>query len=250
MTFTPSAGSAVTASVGYTIDTTAPTLVPGSSTAQGPLYSRTLTFSENINAATIGVSSIAISGPGITGSIQPASVIGSGTTYVVTFTAPLTKGGAYTLALCAVDRRSRGQLARLGRYVDQFQLTPDTTPPVVSAVTPVGGDERQRVEPLRQLSTRRSTQARSRSSEVSISGPAGRDRNRLDHDHRGRRRGLHRYVPHANGGGDLQRQHRRAGRARHLRQRDGRGVSDELHDRPFGSGGGLGEPVGHGERHR
>ncbi len=96
-----------------------------------PLYSRTLTFSENINAATIGASSIAISGPGITGSIQPASVIGSGTTYVVTFAAPLTKGGTYTLALSPSIADIAGNSLGSG-VTDQFQLTPDTTPPVVS----------------------------------------------------------------------------------------------------------------------
>ena len=171
VTFTPTLGAAATASVSYTIDTTTPTLVPGSPSAQGPLYSRTLTFSENINAATIGVSSIAISGPGITGSIQPASVIGSGTTYVVTFAAPLTKGGTFTLALSPSIADIAGNLLGSG-VTDQFQLTPDTTPPVVSTVSPSGVTSAN-VSSLSVSFDKAINPSTFTSSEVAISGPLG-----------------------------------------------------------------------------
>ncbi len=171
VTFTPGGGSAVTASVGYTIDTKAPTLVPGSSTAQGPLYSRTLTFSKNINAATIGAASIAISGPGITGSIQPASIIGSGTTYVVTFATPLTKGGNYTLALAAAITDLAGNSIGSG-VTDHFQLTPDTSLPTVTAVTPSGLTNAD-VSSLSVNFDKAINASTFTSALVSISGPAG-----------------------------------------------------------------------------
>ncbi len=172
VTFTPSDGStAVSASVGFTIDTKAPTLVPGSSSAQGPLFSRTLTFSTNIDASTIGASSIAISGPGITGSVQPASVIGSGTTYVVTFAAPLTKGGAYTLALSSSIADLAGNTIGSG-VTDQFQLTPDTTLPVVTAVTP-SGLTNANVSSISVTFNKAIDPSTFTSAEVSISGPAG-----------------------------------------------------------------------------
>ena len=171
VTFTPSGGSAVTTSVVYTIDTKAPTLVAGSSTAQGPLYSRTLTFSKNIDAATIGASSIAISGPGITGSIQPESVIGSGTTYVVTFATPLTKGGEYTLALAAAITDLAGNSIGSG-VADQFQLTPDTSLPTVTAVTPSGLTSAN-VSSLSITFDKAINPSAFTSGDVSISGPAG-----------------------------------------------------------------------------
>ncbi len=172
VTFTPSNGAAtVAASIGYTIDTKAPTLVRGTSTAQGPLYSRTLTFSKNIDAATISASSIAISGPGITGSIEPASVIGSGTSYVVNFAAPLTQGGAYTLALSASIADLAGNTIGSG-VVDQFQLTPDTTLPVVSTVTPSGLTSLN-VSSLSVAFNKAINPTTFTSSEVTINGPGG-----------------------------------------------------------------------------
>ena len=171
VTFMPTSGAAASASVSYTIDTTAPALVPASSTAQGPLYSRTLTFSENINAATIGVSSIAISGPGITGSIQPASVIGSGSSYVVTFFSPLTKGGEYTLALSSTIADIAGNTLGSG-VSDEFQLTPDTTRPAVSVVSPSGVTSAN-VSSLSVSFNKAINPSTFTSSEVAISGPAG-----------------------------------------------------------------------------
>ena len=249
VTFTPSdGGAAVAASVGYTIDTKAPTLVPGASTAQGPLYSRTLTFSKNIDAATIGVSSIAISGPGITGSIQPASVIGSGTTYVVTFAAPLTQGGAYTLRFRASIADLAGNTIGSG-VVDQFQLTPDTTLPVVSAVTPSGLTNRRRVEPERHLQQGHQPEHVHQQRGDASAGPAvrfrpARSRSPRSTPHTTRSR----FPPRLRR--DVQRQHRRAGRARHLRQRDGCGLPDQLHHRSHLAGGCVGQPERDRQRRR
>ncbi len=136
-TFTPTAESAVTGNVTITIDTKAPTLLTGSALENGPLYTRTLTFSKDIDATTIGAASVLVSGPGITGSVDSASVIGSGTTYTVTFATPLTQGGAYTLQLAASIADLAGNPLGSG-VTDTFTLNPDTTPPVVASVTPSG----------------------------------------------------------------------------------------------------------------
>ncbi len=134
--FTPSGGTAVSASLTFTVDTQAPTLRAGAA-AQGPLFTRTLTFSENMDASTISAASILVSGPGITGTINPAQVIGGGATYTVSFSNPLTKGGFYTLQLASTIADLAGNPSGSG-VTDSFQLIPDTTPPVVSSVTPAG----------------------------------------------------------------------------------------------------------------
>ncbi|HEV3312710.1 MAG TPA: Ig-like domain-containing protein, partial [Chloroflexota bacterium] len=171
VSFTPSGGSAVAASAPFTIDTKAPTLLAGSPTAQGPLYSRTLAFSKNMNAATIGDSSISISGPGITGSIQPASVIGSGSTYVVNFSAPLTKGGNYTLSLGTGITDLAGNSIGSG-VADTFQLNADTTAPVVSAVSPSGLTNTD-VSSLEVTFNKAINASTFTSSQVTINGPGG-----------------------------------------------------------------------------
>src|SRR5262249_11992368 len=98
-TFTPTAAAAVSAKVTVTIDTTAPTLLGGTGTEQAPLFTRTLTFSKSIDTSTISTASILVSGPGISGSVHPAQVLGSGTTYTVSFASPLLAAGTYTLQL-------------------------------------------------------------------------------------------------------------------------------------------------------
>ena len=78
-----------------------------------------------------------VSGPGITGSVNPTSVIGSGSSYTVTFAGPLVKGGTYTLQIAPTVADLAGNTLASG-VGDTFQLTPDTTPPTVTLVTPSG----------------------------------------------------------------------------------------------------------------
>src|SRR5262249_9510854 len=120
VTFTPTAGAAAAAQRSTIIHTTAPTLMPGASSPPGPLFGRTLTVSKPLSAATISTASILVSGPGIPGSVQPASVIGSGTTYVVTFATPLIKGGTYTLQLASTITDLAGNTLGSG-IIDSFQ---------------------------------------------------------------------------------------------------------------------------------
>jgi hypothetical protein len=61
-----------------------------------PVASRTLTFSEAVDAATVSTADFALQGPGIAGSQPVTSVSGSGVTWTVGF-APLTSPGQYTL---------------------------------------------------------------------------------------------------------------------------------------------------------
>ena len=171
VSFTPTTGTAAAASVTVTIDTNAPTLLVGSSIEQGPLYTRTLTFSKAIDAATIGTSSILVSGPGITGQVQPASVIGSGTTYVVTFSSPLAIGGTYTLQLAAGIADLAGNMLGSG-VTDTFQLTPDTAPPYVAAVSP-SGPTSANVSSLTVTFNKAINASTFTSGEVTITGPNG-----------------------------------------------------------------------------
>ena len=135
--FTPPGEPTVSASVTITIDTKPPTLLTGASTQPGPVYSRTLTFSEAIDASTIGAAAILVSGPGITGSINPSAVIGSGAAYTVDFASPLITTGTYTLTLASTIADIAGNPLGSG-VTDSFQLVPDTTPPTVESITPSG----------------------------------------------------------------------------------------------------------------
>ena len=135
--FTPTAGTAASAKISTTIDTSIPTLEDGSPNPQGPLYTRTLTFSKNMDATTIGSSAILVSGPGVTGSVNPSQVTGSGTTYTVTFANPLTKGGNYTLQLASTITDRAGNSIGTG-VADTFNLIQDTTPPTIASVSPSG----------------------------------------------------------------------------------------------------------------
>ena len=82
--------------------------------------------------------SILVSGPGITGAINPSSVIGSGADYTIAFASPLVTGGdAYTLTLAPTIADIAGNLLGSG-VTDSFQLIPDTTPPTVNSITPSG----------------------------------------------------------------------------------------------------------------
>src|SRR5262249_8293049 len=80
---------------------------------------------------------VLISGPGIAGSVHPTQVTGGGSTYTVTFASPLTKGGSYAIQLSSSIADLAGNTLGPG-VADNFQLTADTTPPIVSAVTPSG----------------------------------------------------------------------------------------------------------------
>ena len=114
VTFTPSGGGAVTTSVVYTIDTKAPTLVAGSSTAQGPLYSRTLTFSKNIDAATIGALLDCDQRPGNHGfdSARVSHRVGNHLRGDVRH--PFDQGGRVHSGTCGGDHRSGRQLDWIG----------------------------------------------------------------------------------------------------------------------------------------
>src|SRR5205823_1404865 len=70
-TFVPDNGGASAQDhVTITIDARAPTLLAGSLSAQGPLYTRSLVFSKPLDAATISAAALLVSGPGITGSVH------------------------------------------------------------------------------------------------------------------------------------------------------------------------------------
>src|SRR5205814_3853893 len=98
--FVPASGSASAIDhTTITIDTRAPALATGAASVQGPLYTRTLVFSKAPDAATIGAAAVSIAGPGLAS--HPSQVTGAGTTYTVTFAAPLTQGGTYTIQLSA-----------------------------------------------------------------------------------------------------------------------------------------------------
>ena len=94
---------------------------------------------------------------------------------------------------------------------DTFQLTPDTTLPVVTAVTP-SGLTNANVSSLSVTFNKAINPSTFTSGEVTISGPARGDPEQLDHDHGSRCRTLHDRDSDSDAGGDVQRQHRRAGR--------------------------------------
>ncbi len=134
--FTPTVGSAVSASLSITIDTTHPSVVAGTATAQAPLFTRVLTFSKAIDPSTINTSDVTVIGPG--GVAVPLSTVtGSGTTYTLTFASPLVGSGSYTVNVGA------GVLDLAGNAIasptsDAFTLLPDLTPPAVVAFSPLG----------------------------------------------------------------------------------------------------------------
>ena len=84
------------AGITVTIDTAHPTVVAGAATEQAPLSSRTLTFSKAIDPATLTASTVTLVGPGGT-TIPVSGLTGSGTTYLLSFSTPLTTAGSYTV---------------------------------------------------------------------------------------------------------------------------------------------------------
>src|SRR5262249_15295220 len=109
------------------------------STTNNPATTVTATFSEAMDPATITGSTVTLTGPGTTA--VPATVTYAAATRIATLapTAALTTGTLYT-ATIKVGATGVTDLAgnRLAADVT-WTFTVDTTPPTVTAMTPVGG---------------------------------------------------------------------------------------------------------------
>src|SRR5262249_15782597 len=136
-TFTPTIGASVSDSVSIVIDTQKPALVAGAVSEQGPLFSRALNFNKNLDSSTISAASIQISGPGIAGSINPAQLFGSGSSYTLVWTNRVVEGGTYTVSVASSVADIAGNTVGAGAH-DTFQLIADTTAPTITSVIPSG----------------------------------------------------------------------------------------------------------------
>ncbi|WP_165235209.1 Ig-like domain-containing protein, partial [Aquisphaera insulae] len=145
-TFVPVVGSTVATTLSVIIDTHGPRLLPGSATAQAPLYGRSLTFNEALDSSSFRASSLAFTGPGGE-AISVASATGSGASYAIAFN-PLITAGAYDLAVgLGVTDLAGNPLDQDGDNTngeaddlahDAFTLVADTTPPQVVSLSPTG----------------------------------------------------------------------------------------------------------------
>ena len=146
-TLTPPAGSPAQGSVGITIDTHGPRIVPGSPTEQAPLSRRTIHFSESIVPDPAVFSLVTFVGPDGQ-SIPLTGVDGSGDTHTVAF-AHIFAPGQYTIT-CPVqvvdlagnfanqNNDDVNGTAGIDDPVDTFTLLADTTKPSITSVTPAG----------------------------------------------------------------------------------------------------------------
>ncbi|MEN1678963.1 MAG: CARDB domain-containing protein [Planctomycetota bacterium] len=128
--FTPDVGNTVQSVIDVEIDTIAPTLEPGQASEQAPLYERTLTFSEPVDAASVLPQTV--SGP--TTSTGVDSVQGDGDTYTFSF-APRVEAGGHTVSFGQPVSDLAGNTAAVA---DAFTLIADITAPVVTSVTRTG----------------------------------------------------------------------------------------------------------------
>ncbi len=110
-----------------------------------PLTQLTVTFDKPINPATFTASEVAIRGPGIQGSMQPTSITGSGTTYIISFPL-LSDPGVYSfeigpdvqdLAGNDMDQNGNGVNGGAGNIANlTFDLVASPTIPAVTAFSP------------------------------------------------------------------------------------------------------------------
>lgn len=135
-TFTPLLGSDAQATLNVTIDTQPPTPTLGQSSEPAPLSQRTVTFNEPIVASTFNAAATVLTGPAAAGPLAVASIVGSGTTYVVGFS-PLVVAGNYAIGIpgSVVDLAGN---AITPATSSTFALLADTTQPFVVNYSPVG----------------------------------------------------------------------------------------------------------------
>jgi hypothetical protein len=117
-----------------TLTVTRPELVGGATQEQATLRSRSLVFTQALDA-TIGLGTLTLTGPG--GRTVPITgTAGSGTTWSVTF-APQVEPGSYVLSGGAEIKNTLG-IPIDGGFTDTFTLLADTTAPRVTGFLPLG----------------------------------------------------------------------------------------------------------------
>ncbi|MCP5518603.1 MAG: Ig-like domain-containing protein, partial [Verrucomicrobiales bacterium] len=144
---TPAVGSPVNSSLGLTIDTQGPFVLPGAAEEQAPLFARTLTFSELLDEATIDPLQVTMTGPN-GANVPLLAVNGSGAVYTLEFAA-ITLPGDYhidghldisDLAGNPSNQDQDGTSGEAGVDVphDSFLLLADVTSPYVTRFEPSG----------------------------------------------------------------------------------------------------------------
>lgn len=124
--FVPDLGNPVEATIDVVVDTVAPALVSGLSEAQAPLYSRSIAFTEAIDASTL---SITLEGPA--GLVSGVAVDGSDDSYLLSFSPQVVAGGYVASAAAGVVDRA-GNAIDPTRRTDSFTLVADSSGPAVT----------------------------------------------------------------------------------------------------------------------